>query len=82
MHVVNLRDAIILSLLKDNERPAEYIETAVGNQKTIAKKSLSLLRKSGLIRKQRTKGRDFFVITDEGKKTIDRIYRKLSLTAQ
>ena len=53
MRVVNLRDAIILSMLKQGERKGRELEAAIGRQKKIASTSLSFLRRSGLIKKKK-----------------------------
>ena len=76
MQVRNLRDAIILNLLKDGTKTGTEIRGSLGIEKSITKKSLAMLRVSGLVGK---KGRDGYFLTENGKETMDRLYRKMSL---
>ena len=80
MRIVNLRDAIILNLLRDENRSEQEIGTRLGMQKSMTKQTLLVLKNSGLIEKRRTRGKEFYAITDYGKDAIGRMYKKLNLT--
>ncbi len=79
VRLVNLRDAIILSMLQDGFQSKQDIERKFGMQKSVARQSLSVLKTSGLIAKQRINGNDFYLITDKGNKSIKKVYQRLSL---
>ncbi|GEM_PF-5025898 len=79
MAVKNLRDAIILSFLKDGIRSRNDIESSLGIQKSIARQSLSFLRTSGFVSRKTIRNSEFYLITDNGRKSIENIYRKLSI---
>ena len=78
MGVVNLRDAIILSLLKNGLKSRWEIENSLGVQKKIAKESISFLRKSKLISRRNLKGDEFYDLTESGRKAIDKVFRQVS----
>jgi predicted transcriptional regulator len=79
MKIVTVRDAIILNMLKEGFKTGQEIEATLGLQKTVAKKSLSMLKDSGMIEKRKSRGKEFFTITDNGRAAIGKLYRNLSL---
>ncbi len=79
MAVKNLRDAIILSFLKDGTKTRKEIEQGLGAGNGITAKSLGFLKKSGFVEKRNVKGDELYLITDNGRKSIENIYRKLSV---
>lgn len=79
MRVVNLRDAIILSMLKDKARSRGEIEGRLDIQKSVASQSLALLHGAGLIDKKRARGSEFYAITNSGRRAIDGVYKRLSI---
>jgi len=81
MGIVNLRDAIILSFLKDGTKTRKEIVQSLGAGNEITARSLGFLKKSGFVEKRNIKGDELYLITDNGRKSIENIYRKLSVAA-
>lgn len=73
MEISNLRDAVILSYLGSGSKSMEEIEDSLGLQKAVAKKSMVFLKKSGLVSRKKIEDAEFFVITDNGIKTIEAV---------
>ena len=77
MKVVNLKDAIILSSLKNGLKSRREIEKSLGVQKTITARSLTFLNNSGLIAKRNIQGNEFFALTTDGEKAIEGVFRQV-----
>ncbi len=78
MNVVNLRDAIILNILKNGYKSRSEIEAGLGLAGKATMKSLSMLRDSGLIARQSAQGKDSYFLTDSGKNAIEKIFIKMA----
>lgn len=77
MSVVNLRDAIILALLKDNFRTKQEIAESMKIAKTNTGKSLNLLKSFGLVQRKTINGKEIYFITDDGRNALQNVYRKI-----
>ena len=73
-----MRDAIILSMLKDGLKSKKELETKLDMQKNITRKSLSFLNNSGLVKKHSINGNVYYGITEDGKRTIDNVINRFS----
>jgi DNA-binding HxlR family transcriptional regulator len=79
MRVTSVRDAIILNMLKSGNKSFGEIESLLGIQKSITSRSLSILKESGFIKRQRASGKEIYILTERGSNAIQKIYEKLSL---
>jgi len=77
MGVVNLRDAIILSMVKDGMKSQIEIESRLGLQRSMTRQSIAFLKKSGLISRTSIHGKEFFGLTAKGETTIERVFRRI-----
>ena len=70
--VRTLKDAIILSNLKEEPRTSEQIAQSMKLEKNHVTKSLSTMKKSGLVR-----GRGLYRITSKGRTHFNNTLRKI-----
>lgn len=77
MGVVNLRDAIILALLKERTYTKKELENSLKITKTYTRKTLGFLRTSGLVKVRRIGGKSVYAITDEGLSELNEVYKKM-----
>ena len=70
--VRTLKDAIILSEIKETPKTSEQIAESMKISKPHVTKSLSAMKKSGLVR-----GRGTYVITSKGRTHFDNTLRKI-----
>ncbi|MBS3051241.1 MAG: ArsR family transcriptional regulator [Candidatus Aenigmarchaeota archaeon] len=70
--VRTLKDAIILSKLKEEPKTSEQIAQSMRLEKKNITKSLSTMKRSGLVR-----GRGLYMITNKGRMHFDNTLRKI-----
>ncbi|MBI4170717.1 MAG: hypothetical protein HY514_03410 [Candidatus Aenigmarchaeota archaeon] len=66
-------------MLKGGLKKTEEIQAQLDMQKSVTRKSSSFLKDSRLIKKQRIRGDEFYLITENGRTAIDRVYKRLSI---
>ncbi|MBI4154442.1 hypothetical protein HY501_03830 [Candidatus Woesearchaeota archaeon] len=77
MAVKRVRDAIILSMLASSSKSKKELESKIGIHENASRQSFSFLKKSRLVEKKRIRGTEFYAITDNGRRELDNVFRRI-----